>query len=213
MKTLAHKAIGIVAVLVGCAWIWTGLIEPAYRQGWSTGLIFTLTMLPLLSAPGFFALVYGVKVFRTPSLTNITRSVGVLFFLGAAFLASLGAQLFGEAHLVIGFNIGMVVLAFAMMPVYVWISRVLIGWSGLHADKPSDFFGKPFAVLLAIGVWNALREVIELTFGPLPGPESFVSSSIYVFGPMLIAFIFYGQFINWAGIENTPPKNTELKHT
>ncbi|MDZ4860832.1 MAG: hypothetical protein SGI88_17790 [Candidatus Hydrogenedentes bacterium] len=211
MKSWAHKAIGIVAVLVGCAWVWGTFIEPISRTTLDPfDIIFSLTMLPVLSVPGAFAVFYGVKVFRTPDRKNLSRSVGVLLFFVVIYLATTASELADEKYGNSRYGLTLFLASLAMMPVYVLLSGMLMRWAGVAATSLSDFFSKPFAVLLSVGLQSAIIGVTGIFF-PERDAENLLTS-IVVFGPVLVAIVFYKLFIRLVGLDNVRPQNGELTH-
>ena len=210
MKAWAYKVVAIFAIVVGGTWIWYTFIIPVSRTAFEPfDIIISLLMLPLLSVPGAFAVFYGLKMFKTPDQTNITRSIGVFVYFAAGFLATEASLLVDEKHSNSLYGVTLIVVSLALLPVYVKLSGILMRWAGLSANSLSDFFGHPSAVLLSIGVWSALNG-ITVMFYPSTELDPGILSSIVVFGPVLVAIVFYKLFVRSVGIGYVRPQNGEL---
>ncbi|MDZ4860831.1 MAG: hypothetical protein SGI88_17785 [Candidatus Hydrogenedentes bacterium] len=206
MKLWAHKGIGALAILAGCVWA----LSEGFPGG-STSFDWTFFIISL--TPGFFAIFYGMKVFKTPNNANITRSVGVLLFFVMVLLLRGLVEWVGESYRSDAYNSALVLIVFALMPAYVWISSAVMRWNGINSTSWSDYFSRPFALLLSLCVWTALIELTDIFFAMAElDLRKILLVSILTFGPLLVSIVFYKLFIKFLGLDNVRPQSTEIRH-
>lgn len=204
MKISLTKCIGALAAVVGAAWVWTCFFRPMFRSigdGDIHGIAFGLSMGTVLSIPGIFGLVYGFKLIREPNKVNITRTIGSLLCFVVMWGSSEVSEIWeSSSSTVYGFMLP--ILSLALMPVYVWVAKAVMHRERLFADGLHDFFGKPFIVLFALGVYSSVQRAFDF-FGPtdfLKRPDE-PYAMLWFLMPIIVGCVVYKIFSGVVGLE------------
>lgn len=199
VTNLKRKLIAGLISIGGIYWIWSCFYPPTRRAVTEGDLLgnawFLLSVVPLMSLPGFLAIYWGIRLFQSYSHQAIKSLVGTFLVFTVLFLAGRLSYYFPEQLVENGFSfLPVFVFSCGAVPVYCLTSRRLIQYiSGENLSTP-DLLNKGVFILLAWLLWITLFSIFE-ELGPVKEGYSHVKEDPWQFTgfivPIIVAYVFY----------------------
>lgn len=163
--TYIRRAIGGTSVLLGLWWLWM-VIYPVLRGLWiggsRTDYLFSLTIVPMMLIPGILATVFGVRLFRSMSVSSLKWVVGVLVTFGVFWLSSSFSRIFPD---LLPERIASSAFLFAgsLIALPAYFAALWYILPCLAADRPklSSLVGRGVLILMAWQLWLLLSAILD----------------------------------------------------
>jgi hypothetical protein len=198
-----RKILSVVSILAGAVWVAMVIIPPVVKyfsnQEDNFTLLFLLTMIPLLTIPGFICLWFGTKLFKKRTEESLRAIVGTSVFLlivGVGFpIAEWLKPFFPD----FGWEgSGMLFFAIATVIVYPMAVSRLLPVIGGERKSPRSFISKGMLTLIAFLLFFSLSS-LEQAYFPLRVDREFTDlplldamlQFLIVAAPMLIPYVGY----------------------
>lgn len=160
----ARKLISSIAVILGACWTCSAVIPPLTKL-WSDepiGLLFLLTMVPLLASPGILAVVFGIRLFREMRESSLRWVIGLFFTLFAFFLSSQTSELF--PHLLPdGLQFSVFLFSYSLVAIYayIFVIRLLLRYFTTEDRTLRSLLSRDLIILMAWQVWLLLSQFFQ----------------------------------------------------
>lgn len=161
-----RRLVGGAAALLGLWWVWSSTF-PFVRELWNddreTGLIFFfLTIVPLMAIPGVLAVIFGVRLFSSMSVSSLKWVVGLFAVFGAfwlsACLSSLFPKLLPESISITAF---LFLSSLAAIPAYLFTVRKLLSHLTEQVPSFTSLISRGILALMAWQLWLLLFSVFD----------------------------------------------------
>jgi hypothetical protein len=183
-------AAGILALILGCLWVFAFLFQPLLRL--FTGNIklsffYYLFLMLVLSVPGIMAAYNGFKLIRQKNKKYIKGSAGALCIFGVFLASAITGSVFGifiESKMMFFLLLAAVII----LPTYILLSKFLMKREGLTPIK-GEFIGRGVMQIIALLIWISGSTVID-SF-KLMDQGNVVLALVSGLAPLIIAVVFY----------------------
>jgi hypothetical protein len=157
--------------------------------------IFLLAVVPMMAIPGVLAIFFGIKLYRTISLSSLKWVTGIFATFGALWISSGLSSLFKEfIPNRIQSGLFLLVGIFVVVPIYLIVVRHLSRRLGMGRLKVADLMGKGALALIAWQLWMVLFAVLQEYSPKEKGYTSIAKEPwgmIELFVPILVSYTVY----------------------